>query len=437
VKEAVSSLFGRLRKILDFRLLVAFLAFATFFTAVIISRWFYRMESRFDALADLECESALSAYTSGGPQQLLSVMQRHESATGVRAWLLDESGRALGGGPTRAALLSDKPWFKRLLTSIRGRHPSDAHLVGQFGKYSCIVTSDLREREHYGSRSVQFLAFLALLCCAIAAHVYRRLRRLEGAISQFGTGKLAIRLPLDKRDPAHRLSEAFNRMADRIESLVEAQRRLCIDISHELRSPLTRLRLAIGLARSGTRGALNQIELESFRLNDLVDQLLDVARAEIDPTTFRREAIDLNALLTEVADDCSIEAHDRGCELELRLDHPGTVPGDCEILRRAIENPLRNAIRHSPAGSPIEVMARRDEGFAVVGIRDHGPGVPESALKEIFRPFYRVEVDRDRDTGGAGLGLAITERAIALHRGFIKAENCSPGLKIEIRLPRE
>jgi len=437
VKPAAMHSFARLRKMEDFRILVAFLALATCFAAIIISRWFYRMESRFDALADLECESALSTYTSGGPQQLLSVMQRHESATGVRAWLFNENGRPLGGGPTRATLLAEKPGFKRLLTRIRGRHPSDAHVVGQYGKYSCIVTSDLREREVYGSRSVLFLAFLALLCCFIAAYVHARLRRLEGAISQFGTGRLEIRIPLDKRDPIHRLSEAFNTMADRIESLVDAHRRLCIDISHELRSPLTRLRLAIGLARSGTRGALNQIELESFRLNDLVDQLLDVARAEVDPTALKWEPIDLHALMTGVADDCGIGARERGCELDLRLDHPGTILGDPEILRRAIENPLRNAICHSPAGSPVEVSAGGNEDFAVVGIRDRGPGVPEPALKEIFRPFYRVEADRDRDTGGTGLGLAIAERAIALHRGSIKAENSSPGLLIEIRLPRK
>lgn len=436
MKQTIRYVATRVQKILGFRILIVFLALATCFAAVIISRWFNRMESRFDALADLECEFASSAYNSGGPQQLLSMMKRHESATGVRAWLFDESGRALGGGPDRATLLATEPWFKRLLTKIPGRHPSDAHVIGQYGNYTCIVTSDLREREFYGTRSLRFLAFLALLCCAIATYVTARLRRLERAISKFGTGNLDIRLPQDKRDPTQRLSEAFNRMADQIELLVEAHRRLCIDISHELRSPLTRLRLAIGLARSGTSDALNQIELESFRLNELVDQLLDVARAEVDPTAFRREAVDLCALLTEVADDCAIEARDRGCELELRLDHPGTVLGDCEILRRAIENPIRNAIRHSPTGCPIEVSASGHEDFAVVGIRDRGPGVPESALKEIFRPFYRVEVDRDRDTGGTGLGLAISERAVKLHQGTVSAENSAPGLRIEIRLPR-
>jgi two-component system sensor histidine kinase CpxA len=225
-------------------------------------------------------------------------------------------------------------------------------------------------------------------------------------------------------------------MADRVELLLAAHRRLCIDVSHELRSPLTRLKVAIGLARLGTRGALDQIELESYRLSDLVDQLLDVARAEVDPRALRNELVDLRSLAAEVLDACAVEAHEQGCEIGVGAFQPGTVVGDAELLRRAIENPLRNAIRHSPPGSRIDISGGGDEFFAVVSIRDRGPGVPESALTQIFRPFYRVEAGRDRDSGGSGLGLAIAERAVALHRGSIKAENCAPGLRIEIRLPR-
>lgn len=162
-----------------------------------------------------------------------------------------------------------------------------------------------------------------------------------------------------------------------------------------------------------------------------------MARAEVDPTALKKEFIDLRALLAEIADDCAIEARERGCEIDLRADHPGTLAGDVEILRRAIENPLRNAIRHSPSGASVEVTTEGDDDCAVVSIRDRGPGVPESALAEILRPFYRVESDRDRDTGGTGLGLAITERAIALHNGSVRAQNSSPGLKVEIRLPRK
>jgi two-component system sensor histidine kinase CpxA len=422
--------------LLDIRILVAFLALGTCFAAVMISRWFDRMESRFDALAGLECETALSSFETDGPEKLQSVMQKREAISGVRAWLFDENGKALGGGPTRSALLSKESWLARLLASPQGRHHGDVWVVAKVGGYSCVVTSDLK-REFHGTRSIQFLSFLAILCCAIAGYVTLRMRRLEAAISRFGAGKLEIRLPSDNRDPIRRLSEAFNQMADRVESLVDAHRRLCIDVSHELRSPLTRLRLAIGLARSGTRGALNQIELESFRLNDLVDQLLDVARAEVDPTALKREIIDMRSLMAEVVDDCAIEARERGCELDLQFIHPGVIIGDAELLRRAIENPLRNAIRHSPTGSPIEVNSGGDDAFAMVSIQDRGPGIPESALQQIFRPFYRVDAGRDRDTGGAGLGLAIAERAVALHRGSIRAENSAPGLRVEIRLPRK
>jgi len=221
-----------------------------------------------------------------------------------------------------------------------------------------------------------------------------------------------------------------------VESLVDSHKRLCIDISHELRSPLTRLRLAVRLALSGTVGALEQIELESVRLNDLVEQLLDVARAEVDPTALRLECVDIESLVTEVADDCAIEANERGCAINLRFQESGTLIGDTELLRRVVENPMRNAIFHSPNGSSIDVTCKGSSEDVVISIRDRGPGVPDSTLQDIFSPFFRLESDRDRNTGGSGLGLSIVERAVALHRGSVNAENSIPGLRIEIRLPR-
>jgi signal transduction histidine kinase len=294
----------------------------------------------------------------------------------------------------------------------------------------------MEHQTFYGNHAVHLLGLLAVLCYGIAGYVVLRMRRLEAAIRSFGAGQLDIRLPSNSRDPIRKLSDAFNQMAGQVESVVHAHKRLCIDVSHELRSPLTRLRLAIGLARSGTQGALEQIELESARLNELVDQLLDVARAEVDPTVLRPEIIDAESLITEVMDECSIEARERGCELELHVEHPGCISGDPELLRRAIENPLRNAIRHSPPGSSVEVICDGNAESTIISIRDRGPGVPDSAIQDIFKPFYRVESDRDRDTGGSGLGLAIVERVVALHRGSVKAENAAPGLRVEIQLPR-
>jgi signal transduction histidine kinase len=420
-------------------LFIVFLLLATSFVALIFFRWFTDLSTQINALANLQCKAAVSAYNSGGPQKLESVMQQHESESGIRAYLFDESGRNLSGGPDRRSVLSMNRMFSRILARLRGKPASglEGRVVAQTSDHSCVVVNyKLEDVEVYADRAFVFLALLAILCYGLAGYVVVRMRRLENAIRSFGTGKLEIRLPSNSPDPIRHLSEAFNQMAARVETLVEAHKQLCIDVSHELRSPLTRLKLAIGLARSGTHGAFAQIELEASRLNDLVDQLLDVARAEVDPTALRPERIDMESFVAEVVDECSIEARERRCELDLRFESPGFVMGDPELLRRAIENPLRNAIRHSPPGSPVEVTCDGGADSAVIAIRDWGPGVPDSAIQKIFKPFYRVESDRGRDSGGSGLGLAITERVIALHRGAVNAENASPGLKIEIRLPR-
>jgi signal transduction histidine kinase len=421
-------------------LLIVFLLLATLFGALVTFRWSSALNTKFNTLANLECKDAVDAFDSGGPRKLESMMKGHEAEAGVRAYLFDQNGRNLGGGADLQSLLSQEPLHSRLMNVLKGK-PASARshmwVVPQTSKHQCLVaTPAFDDVQVYSSRTLGLLAVLAVLCYGMAGYVVVRMRRLEVAITSFGTGKLQIRLPSNTRGPIRHLSEAFNQMASQVETLVEAHKRLCIDVSHELRSPLTRLKLAIGLARSGTPRALEQIELESTRLGDLVDQLLDVARAEIDPTTLRKETIDVESFLCDLAEECRMEAREHGCELELRFESAGTIVGDAELLRRAVENPLRNAIRHNLTGLPVEVACNGNAEFAVISIRDRGPGVPDSALQEIFKPFYRVESDRDRDTGGSGLGLAIAERAILLHRGSIVAENVAPGLRIDIRLPR-
>jgi two-component system sensor histidine kinase CpxA len=226
-------------------------------------------------------------------------------------------------------------------------------------------------------------------------------------------------------------------MADRIESLVAAQRQLLSDISHELRSPLARLGVAIELARSGDNPepALNRIQKESDRLNALVGQLLQVTRAEGDPASLRRDPVRLDELVEQLVDDSSLEAASQGCALRYDLREPVTVAGDPELLRRAVENVIRNAIRHSPRDTDVEVKLARSNGRVVVDVRDHGPGVPEEALPRLFDAFYRVETDRNRTSGGIGLGLSIARRAIELHKGRIRARNAQPGLEVELELP--
>jgi two-component system sensor histidine kinase CpxA len=226
-------------------------------------------------------------------------------------------------------------------------------------------------------------------------------------------------------------------MADRIGVLLQAERRLLQDISHELRSPLARLSLAVELARTDEDPArhLDRIEKEAERLNALVGELLQVTRAEGDAARMRREPIEVEELVTEIAGDVHLEADRRGVRLEVQADGSSTVNGDRELVRRAVENVLRNAIRYAPEGTNVTVQVRRETNASSIEIRDFGRGVPEEQLPRIFEPFYRVDPDRDRASGGVGLGLAIARRAVDLHGGSITARNANPGLCVSIRLP--
>jgi two-component system sensor histidine kinase CpxA len=209
------------------------------------------------------------------------------------------------------------------------------------------------------------------------------------------------------------------------------------DVSHELRSPLTRLDVAIDLAiKREDRGRLLQrIRRDVTRLSDLVSELLHLTRAEGDPSARVLDVVRPGDLLRTLLEDCTIEAEAKGCRLEFEGAWPGSMKGDSELLRRAFENVIRNAIRHAPEGTPVEVfLVRCGQGVKVV-VRDFGPGVPAEALSFIFEPFFRVEGDRSRESGGAGLGLAIARRAVAIHGGTIAARNTEPGLSVEIVLP--
>jgi two-component system sensor histidine kinase CpxA len=276
-----------------------------------------------------------------------------------------------------------------------------------------------------------------LLCYWLALHLTEPVRQLQRAVERFGRGDLSARAGSKRRDELGQLARTFDRMAGRIETLLTAERRLLLDISHELRSPLARLGVAVELARSGAdlESNLSRIQKESDRLNSLVGQLLQVTRAEGDPSVLRREPVRVDELVQQLVDDSSIEAQAHGCELQYTGGQPVIVEGDPELLRRAVENVIRNAIRFAPRETAVEVSLARNNGKAVVEVRDRGPGVPDEALPRIFDAFYRVESDRARLSGGAGLGLSIARRAIQLHKGAIRARNAQPGLEIEMELP--
>jgi two-component system sensor histidine kinase CpxA len=233
-------------------------------------------------------------------------------------------------------------------------------------------------------------------------------------------------------------------MAERIEELMTARQRLLRDISHELRSPLARLNVALELARqrSGDEaaGALDRIGREAERLNDLIGQVLTLTQLENGGDRITREPVPLTGLVRAIAADANFEAQTRGRTVRAVVDDDVTVQGSEEMLRRGIENVVRNAVRYTAANTQVDISVCRRRAdsreVAVIGVRDRGPGVPEDTLSRMFLPFYRVADARDRQTGGTGIGLAITERAVRLHDGTVTAANAPDGgLIVEIVLP--
>jgi two-component system sensor histidine kinase CpxA len=254
-----------------------------------------------------------------------------------------------------------------------------------------------------------------------------------------------------RRDELVSLAADFDEMAEKIQSLIESQRRLLGDISHELRSPLARLNVALELARqrSGAEAtsALERIQREAEILNEMIGQLLALTRLESGAEEIQKTQFDLEPLVREVVKDADFEARARNRSVKLGASEPAVIEGIPNLIRRAIENVVRNAVHYTAEGTEVEIKLvtespvtsvadRSNNDHVVIIVRDHGPGVPEEALSEIFRPFYRVDEARDREAGGVGLGLAIAERAVRLHSGTVIATNHpSGGLVLTISIP--
>jgi signal transduction histidine kinase len=286
-----------------------------------------------------------------------------------------------------------------------------------------------------------------ILCWWLTRSITRPVARLSEVAGRIADGQLGARSDnfiLWRRDEIGGLGRSFNRMANRIESLVEAQQRLLGDVSHELRSPLTRLSLALGLLRECSREEsaeyLDRIELETEHLDKLIGQLLTLARIGSNTESSQKEKIELTSLLHEVAADGNFEARARHCTVSVASGDACTTTGVTEQLRRALENVVRNAIRYTKPNTDVEITMRRQgttsASRAVIQVRDHGLGVPTVHLAKIFLPFYRVPSVDGAATSGAGLGLAITERIVRMHGGRVRASNAQDGgLLVELELP--
>jgi signal transduction histidine kinase len=286
------------------------------------------------------------------------------------------------------------------------------------------------------------IAVSGLFCYWLARYLTAPVTKLRAATQELARGNLRARVAPafgNRRDELAALATDFDQMAEQIESLINGQRRLLGDISHELRSPLARLNVALELARQrageDAATALQRIEREAETLNEMIGQLLTLTRLENHSEAVEKTSLDLVPLVREIVDDADYEARNRN--RSVRLESPDTcnILGSEQLLRRAIENVVRNAVQYTGDGADVVVkLACADQ--AIITVRDHGPGVPAEALDKLFRPFYRVDEARDRNSGGTGLGLAIAERAVRLHGGKVEAANAATGgLAVTITLP--
>ncbi len=297
-----------------------------------------------------------------------------------------------------------------------------------------------RERDLF--RVLVTFAVASAVCYFLAKSLTAPVRKLRTITQRFADGEFSARVDKKLRGGGSELEDLgrdFNIMAERIEGLIDSQKRLLRDISHELRSPLARLNVALELARTSADTEqvekLNIIEKESGRLNELIGQLLKLTELQHAGKPQFTASVDVTQLVQDIVEDAAFEASFYKSKIRIVSIESAIIPGCEELMRRAIENVIRNAIRYTGEDNEVEVRLNRDENCIRISVRDYGEGVPHDELQNIFEPFYRTENARERGKGGTGLGLAIAHQAVQLHKGQINAYNCKSGFMVVLSLP--
>ncbi len=433
---------------------------------------------------------AVTAYERGGALALRANLDNVKNEAHVSAFLFDNQGHELSGAPSplmvrdaaqhfvnrgttnatsQLSAWRDGPVSTRVVQSPKGNQFLLVALLNRpppRGFSSGFMGDLIRPSGPSAIRLLVLLLTSGLLCYGLALYLTSPAVKLRRATHQLASGDLTTRVANQmgrRRDELADLGRDFDQMAERIQSLMLTERRLLADISHELRSPLARLTVALDLIEdihdenaqnpnaplsstqlspeeqkdhSEIRNYLARIRRESERLNTLIGQLLTLSRLESGSTRVEDTPIDLATLLDEIVQDANFEAKNRQREVQITHCEELTTRGAPELLHSAIENVVRNAVHYTPENSTVDVSLQKDGAQALIRVLDKGAGVPESALENLFRPFYRVADARDRQSGGTGLGLAITERAMRLHGGKVQASNApNGGLLVELRFP--
>ncbi len=422
----------------------------------------FKDEGRLVKRLSREGQRAVNILENKGHAELRKFMHGKRKRPGRHVFLFNDKNEALTGRhvPPEAMELSERAsnsgvteylHLKRSFMLARPVYGSDGEAY--------VVISEIprrpRESPVWRYLNPRFLSLRLLVifivasifCYWLAWYLTSPIRKLRTASQQLASGDMKTRVVPEmgsRSDELADLGKDFDLMAGRIESLLSSQGRLLRDISHELRSPLARLNVALELARqrSGKEAeeALDRIEREAERMNTLIGQLRTLTLLEGGNEIMDKKTIYLSNLVKSISGDTEFESSKRNISIKTALDENIMIEGSEELLRRAIENVLRNALRYTAEGSVIEMSLKKhlSEGkeHALLKVRDHGPGVNEDELVNLFNPFYRVAESRDRKSGGMGIGLAITDRAVKLHGGTVKAFNAAEGgLVVQIEIP--
>ncbi|CAN5346047.1 ATP-binding protein [soil metagenome] len=439
------------------------LAIALMVAAVMIVTWSTQSEpllrqwqSFIGEAVTMNSQTAMQIYEKEGREGLQTYLNRLNNSERISGiGFFDQRGNQLAGTEISAegkellqtALQSDNVEFTRLPEQTLGAKKlpdsKGTNFIFVIQYKRPMPTTLLTELRNRLLQILVLILMAGLVCYGLALYLSSPIGKIRKATKRFAEGDLQTRVAAEignRRDELASLARDFDEMAERIESLLMSQKRLTQDISHELRSPLARLNVALEIAKqkSGnetTAPLLDRIETESNRLNEMIGRLLMLSKLESGARDFDKRQINLTRLVEAVAADADFEAKAKDKAVKIIGKQDCIVIGNENLLRSAVENVLRNAVRYTKENSAVEVSLKNAGGAAKIDVRDYGEGVAEAELDKLFRPFYRVGEARDRKSGGIGLGLAIAERAVHAHEGTIKARNTENGLLVEINLP--
>lgn len=413
--------------------------------------------------ASFMIRSAAATLQFGGPEALRSLINEGRQHR-LQLYAVDEENKDLMGREVSPKLVEEARVLLRSEQLQQQRRVVELVKAANGHSYLMFIPAPPeefgagpgpREGRRMRERGPQPLFFptMPIAVALVASMVFALLlawyfsypiRHLKNAFAQAASGKLDMELePVmsSRSDELADLGRDFDAMTAKLRTLMESQRRLLHDVSHELRSPIARLQMAIGLARVQDKDKLDltleRIERESVRMDKLVGELLTLSRLEANVPGSMEEPIAIQAMLGDMINDASFEAGANGRHIEGHIDCRVQIKGNPELLYRAIENVLRNAIKHTAPETTVQIHTQLDEinKLLHLSILDRGPGVPEDELNSIFELFFRSSRTKS-NSSGHGLGLSIARRIIDAHSGFIRAANRRDGgLRVDITLP--